>query len=97
MALYKFVATGKRAGKTFSLLERYHFVNGELVTTGKLAKAYKPILVDFYACTVEKVEEEVDPLEPATVIEDDDEEVEVSAPAAPPPPVEVPAPAQAEE
>lgn len=55
--MYKFTATGKRANTSFTLLNRYTFVKGELVVSGKEAKAIKPILVDFYACTIEKMAE----------------------------------------
>jgi hypothetical protein len=90
--LYKFVAQGLRAGKTFNLLDKYQFTNGELVTTGKLAKAYKPILVDFYGCTVERVEEESDPLEPSTDLDEEDEELETTAkPVQPAKPATAPA------
>lgn len=76
--MYVFRATGQREGKSFVLLDKYQFVNGELVATAKDARAFKPILCDFYACTLHKVEQpDKDPTQ--VDLEDDDEELETAA------------------
>lgn len=73
MAMYKFKLTGKREGQTIVLLDRYSFLKGEMVVSGKDAKLAKPILVDFYACTLERVPDaEVEPTDGVTVESDDD-------------------------
>lgn len=69
MAMYKFTLTGKRAGQTVTLMDKYVFVDGELIVTGKVARAVKPILVDFYACTMAQVTEQANDEPQAPVVE----------------------------
>lgn len=84
MAMYRFKATGKREGQSFILLDKYQFVKGELVATGKEARAYKPILCDFYACTVERIEDQDAPLaDPNDPDNEDDLEIVDVTPAKP--------------
>lgn len=79
MAMYVFKATGKREGQNFVLLDKYQFVNGELVATGKDARAYKAILCDFYGCKVEKLAEpESEPTDPNDPDSEDEMELETT-------------------
>ena len=71
MAMFKFKTTGPRTGKDVVLLDKYVFKDGEMIVTGKVAKAIKPVLCDFYKCTVEKIQHDSDVHD---AIEDDEDE-----------------------
>jgi hypothetical protein len=99
MAMYKFHLTGKRSGHTLVLLDRYSFLNGEMVCSGKDAKAARPILCEFYGCTVEKLPDpEVEVTDGATLeIEDEDATIPVTPQPKPPQPVKPAKPAKPTE
>lgn len=78
MAMYKFVASGDRAGKDFVLLDQYMFVKGEMTVTGKEARQLRPLLEGFYACQLVKIHDpnEGEPTDP--MLQEEDEVVDVT-------------------
>ena len=55
----KFILTGEMEGKTLTINDRYAFVDGELIVDKDTADKIGTILVPYYGCKRETVEEAV--------------------------------------
>lgn len=73
--MYRFILTGKNEGKTVLINNRYEFINGLYEVNDDDGEKIKPILVDFFACRLTKINDSTEvekvPVIPKQVAEKD--------------------------